>query len=187
LKGIGLYALGDARIACTLLQQSLAAERNAATLLYVGACRALERNDRDAIEAWGEALAGEVPAAIPIPLIMRAYLRLGEPARAIEIAQRLVTSGAPATSIVSATAAAHIAEGREEDAIAMLLPYLATHPDDLDAQYSLLHALFAGFVRGQGVGATPDGRERFRRMARAYVEADGRNAGAVREWLAIMP
>jgi tetratricopeptide (TPR) repeat protein len=183
LKGIGLYALGDGRIACTILRQSMESAPSAATLLYLGACRALERNDRDAITAWRGALAGHVPPAVVVPLLVGAHLRLGEAARAQELAERLVTNNLPPGAIVSGLAAAYIAQGREADAIPILQAHLTVHGDDLEATYGLLHALFAGFVGGQGMGAAPEGKERFRTLARRYIDAKGRNAVAVSEWL----
>jgi hypothetical protein len=186
LKGIGLYALGDARIACATLQRSNDAARQAAILLYLGACRALERNDRDAVAAWNDSLSGDAPAEIVIPVLVDAHVRLGEHARAVKIAERLVADGAPAPTIVSGLAAALIADGRPEDAVAILTPHLATHGEDLEASYALLHALFAGFVRGQGAGSTLDGQEKFRGVARTYIDAKGRHAGIVGEWLGVV-
>jgi hypothetical protein len=185
LKGIGLYALGDARIACTILRQSMQTAANAATLLYLGACRALERNDRDAIAAWQEALAADLPEAMVVPLLVGAHLRLGEPARAQELAEPLVSSEGPAEAIVAGLAAAYVAQGREAAAIPLLEAHVAAHADDLDAQYILLRALFAGFVRGQGAADAP-GTERFRALARGYIDAKGPHATVVNEWLELV-
>jgi hypothetical protein len=186
LKGIGLYALGDARIACTILRQSMQTAANAATLLYLGGCRAIERNDREAIATWQEARAGGIPEAMVVPLLVGAHLRLGDPARARELAERLVTNGVPAAAIVTGLATAYVAQGREAEAIPLLDAHIAVHADDLEAQYILLRALFAGFVRGQGVGATPEGLDRFRTLARGYIDGKGRNATAVSEWLELV-
>jgi hypothetical protein len=186
LRGIGLLAFGDARMACTLLQQALAAERHPVTLFYAGGCFAISGNDREAVAAWRESLSAGVPPAIVAPLLADAHLRLGEPARVREIAERYAND-IRGDSITPRLARMHLAEGRHEDALALLQPYLDTNPGDLDAQYVRLHALFTGFVRGSGTGATPAGREQLRRRGLAYLEAKGRNAATVREWLDVLP
>lgn len=186
LRGVGLLALGDARIACTLLQQALSTERHPVTLFYAGGCFAMNRNDHDAVAAWQESMSAGVPPAIVAPLLSDAYLRLGEPARVHEVAERFAND-IPTHTMTPRLARAHLAEDRHEDAVALLKPYLEANPGDLDAQYALLHALFTGFVRGSGTGATPGGREELRQRASAYVEAKGRNAAVVREWLDVVP
>lgn len=187
LKGIGLYALGDARIACATLQRSHGDGRQPATLLFVGACRALERNDKDAVAAWSDALAGEAPADVVVPLLIDAHVRLGEHARALQLARGLLVGDVPPRPIAAGMAAALIAGGQVDDAVRLITRHLAANPDDQDARYALLHALFAGHVRGQGVGSTRDGQEQFRTAATAYIDAKGRHAAVVTEWLGVLP
>jgi tetratricopeptide (TPR) repeat protein len=183
LRGIGLYGLGDPRMASTILRQSIQGDPNPVAQLYLGAARALEANDRDAVAAWQAALDGGLPPAIVAPLLVDAHLRLGDLTRAHEVARTLVVNGVPDPSILRGLAAIHIAQGREAEAIPLVERHLAAHPDDADAQYVMLHALFAGFVNSRGVGATTEGQERFRTLARAYVDAKARHAAVVGEWM----
>jgi hypothetical protein len=104
----------------------------------------------------------------------------------MEIAKPLITNGRAEASIVSGLAAALVANGRFDEAIAMLEPHMSANTGDLDATYALLHALFAGFVRGQGIGSTRDGQSRFRTVATSYIEAKGWHAAVVSEWLGVM-
>jgi hypothetical protein len=183
LRGIGLFALGDPRMAATMLRQALQAGPNAAAELYLGACRALEGNDRDAVAAWQSALAGGIARTVVAPLLVDAYLRLGELSRAADTAATLVTGDTPNPAILRALASVRLAQGRELEAIPLLEKHLMTQRDDLDAQYALLHALFASYVHGKGIGSTPEGKARFITVARSYLEAKGRNATVVGEWV----
>lgn len=186
LRGIGLLAMGDPRMASTLLRQSLQAAPNPVAQLYLGAARALETNDRDAVAAWQSALDAGMPSAIVTPLLADAYIRLGDIARAFDLARSLVVNGVADASILRPLATIHIAQGRESEAIPLIDRHLAAHPDDVEAQYVLLHALFAGHVNKRGSGATTEGRERFRSVAEKYVAAKGRHAGVVTEWLGVV-
>jgi tetratricopeptide (TPR) repeat protein len=186
LRGIGLLALGDPRMAATMLRQAIQLEPNGVAHFYLGVARALEANDRDAVAAWQSALEAGMPGPIVTPLLVDAYLRLGDLARALDLTRTLVANGVPDASILRALATIHVAQGREEEAIPLIETHLAAEPDDPDGQYVLLHALFAGHVNARGVGATTEGRERFRTTARTYIDAKGRHAGVVAEWLELV-
>jgi hypothetical protein len=188
LRGIGLYALGDPRMSSTLLRQSAAAAASrsgeaAAAQLYFGAARALEANDRDAIAAWQAALDAGMPASVVVPLLVDAHIRTGDVGRAFDVSRTLVVNGVPDPLILRALATIHIAQGREGEAIPLIDRHLSSQPTDTDAQYVLLHALFAGFVNNRGAGTTVEGKSRFRSVARSYIEAKGRHAVVVAEWL----
>jgi hypothetical protein len=74
-----------------------------------------------------------------------------------------------------------IATQREDEAIALLETRLAATPNDADAQWLLLHALFAHIVRNSS--APPATRDRFTALARRYVEEKGANAALAQDWL----
>jgi tetratricopeptide (TPR) repeat protein len=182
LRGIGLYAIGDARLACTLIRQAAQLSApDAPVQVFHGACRAIEGSDRDAIAAWETAAGSGIDAGALAPLLIEAYLRQRHP-RAEEIARAAHASAPASAPVARGLAAVHIAAGREREAIALIDARLAAEPADLDAQFLLLHALFAGWVHG-GAGAAMDGKERFESVGRGYVEAKGRNASLVTEWL----
>ena len=72
------------------------------------------------------------------------------------------------------------------DALPLIERHLEANRDDRDAQYVLLHALYASFVHQKGTGATAEGKARFTQVARAYVDAKSRHATLVSEWLAVV-
>jgi hypothetical protein len=152
----------------------------------LGACRALERDDRDAIAHWQQALAAGMPPSVVTPLIIDAYIRLGESARASEVAQPLTRNGVPDDAVLKGMAAIHVAQGRAADAIPLLERYLSAHTDDQDARYVLLHALFATHVGNKGSAATEEFKTRFASLARTYIEAKARHAVLVSEWVEVI-
>lgn len=186
LRGIGLLALGDPRMAATMLRQAIQVEPNAVAHFYFGVARAFEANDRDAIAAWQAALDSGMPAPIVTPFLIDAHIRAGDLTRADDLSRTLAASATPHASIRRALATIHIAQGREGEAIPLIEKDLAAQPDDVEAQYVLLHALFAGHVNARGAGATAEGRERFRALAQKYIDAKGRHAAVVAEWLEVV-
>jgi hypothetical protein len=76
----------------------------------------------------------------------------------------------------------HIAAKREAEAVTLLDAHLATQPDDQDARWLVLHALYSQFVRGGKPWPAAEA-ERFAKHARAYIDAKGANAGLAEEWL----
>jgi len=83
-------------------------------------------------------------------------------------------------------AATHIASHRDAEAIALLETHLRATPDDQDARWLLLHALYDQFVRGGGRPLMPSDAERFGKQAQAYIDAKGANAALAAEWLKII-
>ena len=75
-----------------------------------------------------------------------------------------------------------IATQKEADAVTMIDARLASAPDDQDARWLLLHALFSQLVRNNN--GPPAMRERFATAARAYINAKGVNATVADTWLA---
>ena len=123
LRGVGLYALGDPRMARTMLGQAMQRlTPNPVAQLFLGACRALEGNDREAIAAWQAAVDAGVPATLAAPFLLDAYLRLGDAARAGEMAKAAQASGSTHPAIARgrgraahrrpARARRHSADGR---------------------------------------------------------------------------
>lgn len=182
LRGLGLYAMGDPRMARTILGQALQrATPNPVAQLFVGACRALEANDREAAAAWQTALDGGLPARLVAPLLLDAHLRLGDLARASEIAKTADPGTQPA--LARGLAALAIESRREAEALPLLERHLAEHSTDLQAQFLWLHAVYASFVNARGPGATTEGKDQFRARAKTYIDAKARHAPLVAEWL----
>jgi hypothetical protein len=177
LTGLAFLSVGDASAAAQL-QRALQQNGPAAPVQYlIGAARAMQNRDQDAIAAWQEALAtGQAPAATR-QLLAEALLRRGESARAAAVLAE--ASGPAPPALIRLTAAAHIANGRYTDAVAALDALLGSTADDAEARWLLMHALFADVVKGGS-------KTRFLNDAQRYVDSNAAHAELVAEWLRIV-
>ena len=178
LTAVALFALGDASSAVQFQRSILLDGPPGPALFYIGATRAIEGRDADAATAWQSALDGGMPSSIVAPLLINTHLRRGDFARATA----LMGGNAP-VGWRREEAALRIASGREREAIALLEGRLAAEPGDLDAEWLLLHALYASVVHSDP--AKPDASvvEKFVRLAKDYVAKNRPNATLVSEWL----
>ena len=171
LRALALYALGDSATAVGVqlrLAQPLAASAGPSQVL-LGGLRALEGNDRDALASWTSAIASGIDAAALRPLLMDTYLRQGDHQRATELGAAALAATPDDPMLVSRVAATHLAAGRLPAALAVLERRLQADPEDIDAQWLTLHALFTGFVKGDGPGASAADIGRFKTLARRYI------------------
>lgn len=184
LTGLAFFSIGDASSAAHFqraLQQGAAA---GPTQFLLGAARAMQSRDADAIAAWQAAIASGAAPAVARPLLAEAFLRRHDPQRAAE------TVAAPPVERsngvwLRVSAATRIATGREAEAIALLEPHLAADTSDQEARFLLLHALYAQVIRA----GQPRGREdqqRFSEHARIYIDAKGTHAALAAEWLKVI-
>lgn len=187
LRGLGLLALGDARMCVTLITQALQRSVSPSVHVFLGACRALEGNDREALVSWQTAIDRSLDLPLVAPLMIDAYLRQRDLTRAGQLINAAQAAASSDPSLSRAAAALLVAQGQEAEAVTLMEARLSTQPDDVDAQYVLLHALFAGFVHKRGPGSHADGIERFRVLANRYVEAKSPRASLVTEWLEVAP
>ena len=177
LTGLALLSVGDASAAIQFQRALTEGAPSVPIQFLIGAARAAQNRDTDAIAAWQAALAaGDAPASTRA-LLVEALLRRGDHARAIAV---ITDAGATAASpaLVRLTAATHLAAGRAAEAIAVLDAHLAANPQDAEAHWLLIHALFAEVVKGGS-------HDRFNSEGRRYVDAHGAHADLVSEWLRI--
>jgi hypothetical protein len=178
LTGLALIAVGDAS-AAVQLQRALLQNAPIGPVQYlIGAARALQNRDSDAIAAWQAAIAdGQAPAAAR-ELLVETLLRRGENVRAAAV----IAEAAPAPTSpawIRLTAVTQLANGRYADAIALLDAHLAANADDAEARWLLIHALFADVVKGGS-------KSRFVTDAQKYVDSKAAHAALVSEWLRIL-
>lgn len=149
--------------------------------IMVGALRASEGNDREAIAAWQSAIdGGGAPAAL-WPLMVDAYLRLGDSEGALDLVTRGLQAVPADRRLMRQRAVALLMSGDHDDALRTLAA-LRQQADDLDLQWLTLRALFAGFVSGQGAGSSANGRAELIDLAGRYVAAGGPHAALAGDW-----
>jgi hypothetical protein len=179
LTGLALYSVGDASSAVTF-QRALQLNAPAApTQALIGAARAMQGRDPDAIAAWQAAIDGGLRSSIVTPFLIDAYLRRGETARAAALVTAELAGRTPEGIWIRALAATNIATGKEREAIAVLDARLAQQPNDAEAQWLLLHALYASVVRGGDKGHAP-------RFIKAAQDYKGPHEALVSEWLKVI-
>lgn len=180
LTGLALYAVGDVS-ALARFQQAVALGGPGGPMQFlIGAVRALQGRDPDAIAAWQS--ARDEGLNLVAPFLVEAYLRRGDGARASALVLAEL-AGRPAEGAwARALAASHLTSGRNQDALAVLEAQLARTPDDLDGRWLQLQALYGRLVRDGG-----NDRGRFTDLAQAYIAAGGAHAKLAAEWVKAVP
>lgn len=187
-QSMAAYALGDtARALAVQLRRALeAGAPPAPAQFWLGASLALDARDEDALTAWRAAAAAGWPAALLAVPMAEAEVRMGRLEQAAASARAAMAAGVSSPGLVHIAAAADLAARRFASAAEVLAPALTTDPNDPEAQWLMLHALFAGRMAGEGPGATPEGRDRLVALAGRYVEAGGRHRALAEEWRAFV-
>ena len=186
LLGLGLYGLGDSprAIAAQLSQAANLGAPPAPVLLLLGATYALGGDDTSAITAWNQARDGGIDDASVATLLIDAYLRQGDVARAGAMATAALDSQPDNLAARRALAATYIATRRHAEAL-RLLDEAPGGTIDADTRFLQVHALYAGMVVHDAALGTPVARARFAALARQYVTDGGSHAELVREWMAV--
>ncbi len=186
LLGIGLYGLGDSArsVAAQLTQAASLGAPSAPVLLMLGATYALGGDDKAAVTAWNQAREGGIDDDVVATLLIDAYMRQGDVARAAAMATAALDSQPGNAAARRALAATYIATRRPVDAL-RLLDQAPADTADPEHDFLVMHALFAGVVAGDTAMTAPAARERFSTVGQRYVQGEGRHADLVREWLAV--
>jgi hypothetical protein len=179
LTGLARLSLGD--FGAIRILESVTAEPSGRPAIdyLIGVGRAAQSRDPEAIERWVAARQSGFPADSIDRVLIEAYLRRREFGRAAELFRDSDAITDPA--LVRAAAATRIGQRREAEAIVLLDALLARVPDDHDARWLLVHALYSGIVAAP---AAP--RDRFLAEAQRYIGANGRHAALAAEWIGIL-
>jgi hypothetical protein len=177
LSGLALLSLNNPAAAVEL-QRALQLRAPAVAIeVLLGAARAMGGRDVEAVAAWEAARQAGFPRPAIDRLIAEAYLRQKDFARAAA-----AFGARPSDPRSLATfAATRIATRRPAEAVAVLETTLAQRPDDVEAHWLLVHALYAQFVDGDRSVAV-----RLRAEAQRYIDAKGANAALASEWLKVI-
>ena len=182
LTGLALFSIGDTSSAVQFERALQLNAPAAPTQFLLGAARAMQARDPDAIVAWQAALSAGSAPPITAHLLLDAYLRRNDLHAAADLTTTPATSNAAWTRSVAAT---HIANKRDSEALALLDTHLTAQSGDQEARWLYLHALYAQFVRG-GKPLPAADAQRFAAEARAYIESNAANAALAADWLAQM-
>ena len=164
LSGLALLSLANPA-AVVEFQRALQLQAPAAAVQFLmGAARAVGGRDLEAIAAWDAARQAGFPRPIIDRLVAEAYLRQKDFVRAAAA----IGDRPSDTASMATFAATRIAMRRSAEAIPVIDSLLGERPDDAQARWLLLHALYAQFVGGdRSAGA------RLRAEALRYIDAKG--------------
>ncbi|HEX6163566.1 MAG TPA: hypothetical protein VFZ31_09380 [Vicinamibacterales bacterium] len=180
LTGLALLSLGDLG-AIAHFERAQAQRVDGAVVDYLlGVARAVQNRDVEALERWAAARSAGLSVTGIDRVLAEAYLRRREFAQAANVFARSADA-ADNPALGKLLAAARIGERRSADAVAILDAVLAKTPDDLDARWLLVHALYSAAATAP---ATP--RERFLAEARRYIDSNGRYAALAAAWIAVL-
>jgi hypothetical protein len=179
LTGLAFLSLGDLG-AISRFEGAQGERVDRAVIDYLlGVARAIQNRDAEAIERWTAARSSGLSRNATDRVLAEAYLRRREFARAAEIVRGVDAAGDSA--LLKSLAAARIGERREADAVVILDALLAKSPDDQDARWMLVHALYSGIVAAPG-----NPSQRFVTEAQRYIDAKGRHSALAAEWIAVL-
>jgi tetratricopeptide (TPR) repeat protein len=183
LRGIELLIKGDLNPAAN---QFGVAMRNAPDAplasFFLGACYAAAGRDKEAVSAWERARAAQLPLPALQLVLADAWLRLGQPADALE-PLRLALERQPQDDDIRrnlAVAQSHL--GLHEQAYPTIVPFIERNPKDADALMIALHALYQVRVEGKVLGSPEEDKARAAAYARAYADAKGPQLALVEKW-----
>lgn len=184
LQAVARYALGDtpATVAAQVRRALDAGAPEGAAQFWLGACRAAEGRDEEALAAWDLARERGWPLALVATSGVEALVRLNRLAEAGARATGARDAGVPDIELAYIAAVADIAAGRYEPAVRSMTARLQAAPDDGEGRWLLVHALFASAVARAGPGATPEGRARLLEEIGRYLDEGGRYAIVAGEW-----
>jgi Flp pilus assembly protein TadD len=149
---------------------------------YLGACFAAAGNDKEAIAAWQRARAAQLKLPGMDVVVADGWLRLGQPAEALEPLQQALVQRPKDDDIRKNLAVAQSLLGLHEQAYPTIVPFLERHPSDADALLVALHALYQVRLEGKTIGSAAEDKARAAAYARAYAEANGPHAPLVEKW-----
>src|SRR5688572_13480514 len=174
LSGLALLSLGNPAAAAEF-QRALQLQAPAAPVQFLmGAARAVGGRDVEAIATWDAARQAGFPRPIIDRLVAEAYLRQKDFVRAAAA----IGDRPSDTASMATFAATRIGLRRHAEAIPVIDTLLGVRPDDAEARWLLLHALYGQFVGGdRSAGA------RLRVEAQRYIDTKGPHAQLASEWL----
>jgi Flp pilus assembly protein TadD len=156
LRGIELLMKGDLNPAANQFGVAL---RNAPDApiasFFLGACYAAAGRDKEAVAAWERARAANLQLPALQIVIADAWLRLGQPADALEPLRQALERQPQDDDIRRNLAVAQSHLGLHELAYPTIVPFLDRNPKDADALLIALHALYIRFTSRGRPSARP--------------------------------
>jgi VWFA-related protein len=183
LRGIELLMKGQLDPAANQFGVAL---RNAPDVplasFYLGACYAAAGKDKEAVSAWERARKAQLQLPAMQLVLAEGWLRLGQPAQALEPLGEAHGRQPENDSIRRSLAILQSQAGLHEEAYRTIVPFLEKNASDTDALLVALHALYQVRVEGRTIGSAEEDKARAATYSRAYAAAKGPQAALVEKW-----
>ena len=168
LRGLELFTKGEIDKAATQFQAAAGPRREYfPAAFYLGACLATAGRDRDAAGVWQLAMGKEPRPSLAYTLFADARLRDGQPTSVIDVLRPAFERTPDDAQIAKRLAMAYVMTGKYADALPVLDAYLAKHPADADALFSVILAQYEVTSRAK-VSLSDVERAKLTKYARAY-------------------
>ena len=183
LRGIELLMKGDLNTAANQFGVALRNPADAPIAsFFLGACYAAAGRDKEAVGAWERARAARVPLPALQVILADGWLRLGQPADALEPLREALERDPQNDDVRRNLAIAESHLGLHEQAYPTIVPFLDRNPKDADALMIALHALYQIHVEGKTIGSAAEDKARAATYAQAYADANGPQGALVKKW-----
>ena len=182
LKGLVLLQRGDLNAAAAKFREALRIDSEFySAAFYLGACYAAGGRDREAAGAWQTSLITESNAPFVYTLLGDALLRMRDIDQAIDILTEARTLWPADDDVGLRLATALVMANKPAEALPLLEPYLAAHPQDHERLFLALRALYEARSAGRPLAGDRD-TALFVRYADAYAAARGPQQALVAQW-----
>lgn len=180
LRGLQLLTGGQPADAEREFREALDADPEFTLALgLAGAAWAAVGRDREASRSWRTALATGIDAPFLYPQVTDALLRTGDVKGTREFLAELQEAGADTSTLERRRALAAAIAGDRRQAFAALAPWVDAHPDDQDAAFLLVLALY----ELKTIDKDADAAAQFDARAKQYVARGGPRQALVARWL----
>ena len=168
LRGLEFFLKGQTQQAATQFQAAAGPRREYfPAAFYLGACLASAGRDRDAAGVWQLAMGNDPRPSFAYVLFADARLREGQAGSVVDVLAPAFTRTPDDVQIAKRLALAYVMTGKYSDAVPVLEAYLAKHPSDQDALFSIIMAQYEVTTKAR-VSLSDAERAKLTKYARAY-------------------
>jgi VWFA-related protein len=180
LKGLQALAAGQPADAERLFRDALDADPEfTIALALVGGAWASVGREPEASRSWRTSLATGIDAPFLYPFVADSLLRMGDVKGTRDFIAEVQEGGSDASSLERPRALAAAIAGDRRETVASLGKWVDAHPDDQDATFVLVLALYELKTIDKDASVAPE----FERRAKQYVERGGPRQALVARWL----
>jgi Flp pilus assembly protein TadD len=180
LKGLQSLAAGQPADAERLFRDALDADPEfTIALTLVGGAWASVGREPEASRSWRTSLATGVDAPFLYPFVAESLLRMGDVKGTRDFVAEVREAGGDVSALERPRALASAIAGDRRETVAALSRWVDAHPDDQDAAFVLVLALYELKTIDKDASMLPE----FQRRAKEYIDRGGPRQALVARWM----